>query len=186
MISDIGFCTSDTKWTSRKLLKIIPYTDVRSDDVLVGITGSASQLTLVRAFLDDCTTLQKPIGANEAGIFEFAVRFNKFSQDLGVPTGVEVDGGFSTHHIVAHGRAWVVQGYFISEIFDWSAMGSGEYFAQAALTLGHDPVQAIRVACEHDLYCYGPPVSFRYNRAQHKIITQGDTLEKFHDDDRVV
>lgn len=181
MAADIGFSDDSMKWTDRNTLKIVPHTDYHKRDVLVGVTGSASQLSIMRAFLRQCNDERRAIDGDDDGIFSFIVEYNKFAQNLGVPTGVEVDGAFSEFHIVAQGRAWVAQNYFISEIIDWNVMGSGDPFARAAMSLGFSPVEAVAEACKHDLYCYGPPVSFIYDKEGMTLLKQGDTYEQFHD-----
>ena len=182
MVADIGFSDDASKWTSRTTLKIIPYTDITGRDVLIGITGSASQLSVMRAFLRSCHEENRAIEGDDDGIFKMVMEFNKFASGLGLPTGVEVDGSFSTLHIVADSRAWGTQGLFTWEITDWDVIGSGEPFARAAMTLGNTPVDSVCVACKHDLYCYGPPVSFIYDRKMNKLREQGDTKERFHDE----
>ena len=96
MVADIGFSDDAAKWTSRTTLKVIPYTDVAGRDVLVGITGSASQLSVMRAFLRSCSDENRAIDGDDDGIFKVVMDFNKFAQGLGLPTGVEVDGGLSS------------------------------------------------------------------------------------------
>ena len=167
MAADIGFSDDSTKWTDRNALKIISHRDIFAKDVLVGVTGSASHLTVMKAFL---RSIYEPIHGDEAGIFKLVSEFVSFSSTLGLPTGVEIDGAFSTFHIVAEGRAWATQGLFISEITEWDVMGSGDPFARATMTLGLSPEESVAMACKHDLYCYGPPVSYTFDRHSNRII----------------
>jgi hypothetical protein len=62
-------------------------------------------------------------------------------------------------------------------------MGSGEPLSRAAMILGASPVDSVFVACQRDLFCYGPPVSFIYDKATKKLLMQGDAVMKFHDDE---
>jgi hypothetical protein len=72
--------------------------------------------------------------------------------------------------VVAHGRAWSINGFYITEITEWECMGSGDPFARAIMWHGGSLVQAVQCACEHDLYCYEPIVSFVYNKKNKKVV----------------
>jgi hypothetical protein len=169
MVSDTGFTDDSSRWTDTETLKIIPHYDFSGAPVIVGITGAASQLNLMRAYLHHRDEKSQSISGSQLGMFEFVKGWNKFCSKLGVMTGPDIERTFAMYHVVVEDTAWSVQGFFVTQILDWECMGSGDPYARAAMYLGHSCLEAAEAAAVYDLYCESPLVSLSYDRKSKKI-----------------
>ena len=58
--------------------------------------------------------------------------------------------------IVLEGKAFMMEGFFIKEVTDYTAIGAGMDFALSALFLGNSVQDAIKASCHLSLYCEEP------------------------------
>lgn len=113
------------------------------NDIIVGGCGTAEELCLFFEFVKTIKSLQATISAIHNLILEFAEYKEKYTGE----SKIECE-----YLIVVDGHLFEVEGFFVREIFDYTAIGTGDKYALAALHLGHDTVEAVKVAC--DLCCY--------------------------------
>jgi ATP-dependent protease HslVU (ClpYQ) peptidase subunit len=58
--------------------------------------------------------------------------------------------------IILEGKAFVMEGFFIKEVTDYTAIGAGMDFALSALYLGNSVEESIKAACHLSVYCEEP------------------------------
>jgi hypothetical protein len=58
--------------------------------------------------------------------------------------------------IIYAGHVYEVEGMFVQEITDYTAIGEGEAYALAALYLDHDVVDAVKAACKFSCFVSEP------------------------------
>jgi len=70
----------------------------------------------------------------------------------------------NTYLIAYNGHLFEIDNMFVYEIKDFSAIGAGEDFANAALYLGHSPEEAVKVACELCCFVSEPIIKYKMKR----------------------
>lgn len=125
------------------------------DGTIIGGCGLAEPLALMKIF----TKTVRPKEGSQDAITEFLHAFHEWLKD-------HTDGAKdkNTYHIVTHGKAFLADGYYIQEIETFHAIGSGMEYAMTALHLGHTPEEAVKIACDLNIYCSEPVNSFAVYR----------------------
>jgi ATP-dependent protease HslVU (ClpYQ) peptidase subunit len=58
--------------------------------------------------------------------------------------------------IVLDKKAFMMEGFFIKEVTDYTAIGAGMDYALSALYLGNSVKESIKAACHLSIYCEEP------------------------------
>ena len=105
--------------------------------------GTAEELCLFFTFIQE----HEPKTCSIAGILNYMKQFAKWKFDY-----VNDDVIHNCYLIIYKGKLFEVDGMFVQEVKDYTAIGEGEPYALAALHLGHTVEEAIQAAC--DLCCF--------------------------------
>lgn len=125
----------DTKTGFSKLMPV--------NGMIIGACGSCDELSFMFHF---CKTHQ-PESPTERDVLSFFVEFSAWKREKYGSSGID-----NTYILVFQGKVFRIEGFFVMEVREHTAIGAGEDFAKAALFLGHSPEDAVRVACE--LSCF--------------------------------
>jgi ATP-dependent protease HslVU (ClpYQ) peptidase subunit len=119
----------------------------RVNDIIIGDVGSAQEGGL---FLMFCRT-RKPREASIEAIIEFMSEFQDWMRN-------KTDESKLTNEyiLVIDKKAFLVEGFFVKEIVDYTAIGAGMDFALSALYLGNSVEESIKAACHLSVYCEEP------------------------------
>jgi ATP-dependent protease HslVU (ClpYQ) peptidase subunit len=115
--------------------------------MVIGDVGDAQEGAL---FLLYCKT-RKPREASVDAIVEF---MSEFQDWLDNKTG---ESKLSNQYIlIIEKKAFMIEGFFIKEVTDYTAIGAGMDFALSALYLGKSVKDSIKAACHLSVYCEEP------------------------------
>ena len=112
------------------------------NNMIIGGCGCAEELVLMFNFAKDNT----PDNPTEKSIIEFMSKFSQYKEAMTGSPSLE------DYVIITDSHAFEVNGFFVKEISNYTAIGEGERFALAALHLGHTVQEAVQAAI--DLCCY--------------------------------
>jgi len=117
------------------------------NDIIVGDVGDAQEGGL---FLMFCRT-RKPREASIEAIIEFMSEFQDWMKS-------KTDESKLTNEyiLIIERKAFLVEGFFVKEIIDYTAIGAGMDFALSALYLGNSVEESIKAACHLSVYCEEP------------------------------
>ena len=119
--------------------------------IIVGGCGSAEELSLFFEF----TKRSKDKLTSVYAVQEF---MNKFATCKRAYTD---DNKINNAYIIIYDKhVYEVDGMFVQEVKDYTAIGEGEPYALTALYLGHDVVEAVQAACKFSCFVSEPIVSF--------------------------
>jgi ATP-dependent protease HslVU (ClpYQ) peptidase subunit len=131
-------------WTQEKD-KLAKLNEVNG--MIVGDVGDAQEGGL---FLLFCKT-RKPREASSDALIEFMSDFQDWMNDkIGE---VKLNNQYI---IVLEGKAFVMEGFYIKEVTDYTAIGAGMDFALSALYLGNSVEESIKASCHLSVYCEEP------------------------------
>ena len=119
------------------------------NDIIVAGCGSAEELSLFFKFAEDFS----PASCDITGIRQYMRAFADVLEDCYNDRKINND-----YIIIYKGHVYEVEGMFVQEITDYTAIGEGEAYALAALDLGHDVVKAVEVACKFSCFVSEPIV----------------------------
>ena len=115
--------------------------------MVIGDVGDAQEGAL---FLLFCKT-RKPSEASVGGLVEF---MSEFQDWLDKKTG---EAKLSNEYIlIIEKKAFMMEGFFIKEVTDYTSIGAGMDFALSALYLGKSVKDSIKAACHLSVYCEEP------------------------------
>ena len=83
------------------------------------------------------------------------VEFSRWKREL-IGSG-SVD---NTYLMAYDGHLFQIENMLVYEVSEWSAVGAGEGFANAALYLGNSPRDAVKVACELSCFVAEPIIEY--------------------------
>jgi ATP-dependent protease HslVU (ClpYQ) peptidase subunit len=118
------------------------------EDLIVGAVGMAKTIQLMGLFLET----NKLKNSSEIEVVRF---FKSFEDWLKKEVG-DGDISHSSFLIVKDNRVLEFSDYYVREIQDYWAIGSGSVWALPVLSLGYSLPEALEAACKLDLYCSGP------------------------------
>lgn len=75
----------------------------------------------------------------------------------------------SEYMLVLEDEIWTVHGFLVSRKREYAAIGSGMGEALAAMMLGKSAKEAVWVACQINLYCHEPVVTFSVKPKDAKV-----------------
>lgn len=117
------------------------------NDMIIGDVGDAQEGAL---FLMYCKT-RKPREASVEALVEFMSEFQDWMSKK-----VDVTKLGNQYVIVLDGKAFMMEGFFIKEVTDYTAIGAGMDYSLAALYLGNSVKESIKAACHLSIYCEEP------------------------------
>ena len=119
----------------------------KANGMIIGDVGDAEEGAL---FLLFCKT-RKPREASVDALVEFMSEFQDWMNNK---TG---ESKLSNQYIlIIEGKAFMMEGFFIKEVTDYTAIGAGMDFALSALYLGNSVKESIKAACHLSVYCEEP------------------------------
>ena len=113
------------------------------NDIIIGDVGDAQEGGL---FLMFCRT-RKPREASVEAIIEFQDWMKNKTDESNLR---------NEYILVLEKKAFLVEGFFVKEITDYTAIGAGMDFSLAALYLGNSVKESIKAACHLSVYCEEP------------------------------
>ena len=117
------------------------------NNMIIGDVGDAQEGAL---FLIYCKT-RKPREASVDALVEFMSEFQDWLKDKTGETKLN-----NEYAIIVDRKAFLMEGFFIKEITDYTAIGAGMDFALSALYLGNSVEESIKAACHLSVYCEDP------------------------------
>lgn len=117
------------------------------NDMVIGDVGDAQEGAL---FLMYCKT-RKPREASVEALVEFMSEFQDW-----MAKKVDVTKLGNQYVIILDGKAFMMEGFFIKEVTDYTAIGAGMDYSLAALYLGNSVKESIKAACHLSIYCEEP------------------------------
>lgn len=117
------------------------------NDMIIGDVGDAQEGGL---FLLYCKT-RKPKDASVDSLMEFISEFQTWMTSKTTETKLH-----NQYIIVLGGKAFIMEGFFIKEITEYTAIGAGMDFALSALYLGNSVKESIKAACHLSVFCEEP------------------------------
>ncbi len=119
----------------------------KANGMIIGDVGDAEEGAL---FLLFCKT-RKPREASVDALVEFMSEFQDWMNNK---TG---ESKLSNQYIlIIEKKAFMIEGFFIKEVTDYTAIGAGMDFALSALYLGNSVKDSIKAACHLSVYCEEP------------------------------
>jgi len=117
------------------------------NDVIVGSTGKAEEVMLLRLFLDTHTFRD----SNEQSVLELLSEFSDWKYKKINNSAVE------NNYLLGIGNnVFCVEGWDIQKVTSYMAIGAGQTYALAALYLGQTAEKAVETAIELSIYCAYP------------------------------
>lgn len=115
--------------------------------MIIGSVGTAQEGALFRVF---CRT-RKPRAADVESIVDFMSDFQDWLKNKIDDSTVE-----NGYILVFDKKVFNIEGFYVKEITDYTAIGAGMDFALAALYLGNSVKDSIKAACHLSVYCEEP------------------------------
>jgi ATP-dependent protease HslVU (ClpYQ) peptidase subunit len=115
--------------------------------MIIGDVGDAQEGAL---FLIYCKT-RKPREASVEALVEFMSEFQDWMSSKIDETKLE-----NQYIIVLEKKAFMMEGFFIKEVTDYTAIGAGMDYALSALYLGNSVKESIKASCHLSIYCEEP------------------------------
>ena len=119
--------------------------------IIVGGCGSAEELSLFFEFAKRSKDKLTSVHAVQEFMNKFATCKRAYTDDNKIN---------NAYIIIYDKHVYEVDGMFVQEVKDYTAIGEGEPYALAALYLGHDVVEAVQAACKFSCFVSEPIVSF--------------------------
>ena len=131
-------------WTQEKD-KLAKLNEVNS--MVVGDVGDAQEGGL---FLVFCKT-RKPSAPTTEAVLEFMVEFQTWMNNKIGEVKLS-----NQYILVFEKKVFVMEGFYVKEVTDYTAIGAGMDFALSALYLGCSVKESIKAACHLSVYCEEP------------------------------
>lgn len=118
-----------------------------TNDLVVGDVGDAQEGALFYLF---CKT-RKPKEASVDAILEFLSEFQDWMNKK-----IDNNEIKNQYIMIFDKKVFMIEGFYIKEVKDYTAIGAGMDFALAALYLGKSVKESIKAACHLSVYCEEP------------------------------
>ena len=125
------------------------------NDMIIGGCGSAQEISLMWHYMQT----HKPASASEKDVLTFIIEFSQWKNSMGA--GSDIDNEYL---LIYKWHLFEIQNMLVHEVFDYTAIGAGEDFANAALYLGHSPREAVKVACDLSCYVCEPIIEYKMTK----------------------
>lgn len=119
--------------------------------ILIGTSGLASEGIHMALFAENHT----PLSMDDRELTKYMHEFMEWRvKEFGTEKKLE------NQYLIAYkGKAFYCSFGYVGEVKDFFAIGAGQYYATAALYLGHSPAEAVKVACALSCYVDEPIVT---------------------------
>jgi ATP-dependent protease HslVU (ClpYQ) peptidase subunit len=131
-------------WTQEKN-KLAKLTEVNG--MVIGSVGMAEEGALFRVF---CRT-HTPRSADCEAIVDFMSEFQDWLKKKTDKTYIE-----NSYIMVYDKKVFKIEGFYVVEVSDYTAIGAGMDFCLATLYLGCSVKESIKAACHLSVYCEEP------------------------------
>lgn len=141
----LGYSEKETKDADKpiKLFKI--------DNITFGAAWNAKDAIAMKQYLQE----QTPKWLNNVRwYYDFFQSFYEWAEKK----WLGIDKTESVYIFVAEGKVFQIMDFFVDEIHDFYAIGSGASKAMIGLHLWHTVEEALLATCKYDLYCHDPVV----------------------------
>lgn len=132
------------------------------NEIILGFCGNPEVLSMFKAYIQD-----NPIGDvetfDEGRAFGYMSMFYDTLAEKGFPVMGDAAENFEVA-IITPWRMLVIQRYFVLEVENNFAIGSGDEVAKSALYLGQNAEDAAKLACEITPWCALPITSYSIKR----------------------
>jgi ATP-dependent protease HslVU (ClpYQ) peptidase subunit len=115
--------------------------------MIIGSVGVAQEGALFRVF---CRT-RKPRAADVESIVDFMSDFQDWLKNKIDDSTIE-----NGYILVFDKKVFNIEGFYVKEVTDYTAIGAGADFSLAALYLGNSVKDSIKAACHLSVYCEEP------------------------------
>ena len=115
--------------------------------MIIGSVGVAQEGALFRVF---CRT-RKPRAADVESIVDFMSDFQDWLKNKIDDSTIE-----NGYILVFDKKVFNIEGFYVKEVTDYTAIGAGMDFALASLYLGNSVKDSIKAACHLSVYCEEP------------------------------
>jgi ATP-dependent protease HslVU (ClpYQ) peptidase subunit len=119
----------------------------QNEFMVVGDVGEAQEGALFQIF----SKTRKPRESSVEAITEYLFDFFSWKKEKTESTEL-----VNSYIIIFENKAFLVEGFYVKEVKDYTAIGAGMDFALASLYLGSTVEEAIRTACHLSIYCEEP------------------------------
>jgi ATP-dependent protease HslVU (ClpYQ) peptidase subunit len=124
-------------------------------DMIIGAVGDCEEASMFYVFLKT----HNPKSASVDDILELVVEFAAWKKERQGEHKIE-----NWYVLGLPGKAFSIGGFFVDEIKTHVAVGSGYSFALAAMEMGLNPFEAVKVACKYNIYCSEPIIEIEIPR----------------------
>lgn len=121
------------------------------NNMIIGGTGTAQEMSMMWQYMKT----HKPASPSEKDVLSFVIEFSEWKQKLTSNSSIN-----NEYLLVYEGKLFEIEHMFVHEIKDYTAIGAGEDFSNAALFLCHSPREAVKVACELSCYVTEPIIQY--------------------------
>lgn len=139
----------------------------RVKNVVAGYSGMGEDGSLFRYYLetltmgeDDDIELETILGNTFVDMTNLYIGYTQLCKELGMTTRVQGEEGYvgpiTAFHVIMNGKAWELRGYAVTEIIDYSVLGSASSFVHGALFAGADIKMALTAATKFNIHCNKP------------------------------
>lgn len=118
-----------------------------------GGCGSAEELCLFFEFVKTHPIYQASVSV----LVEYMHDFQNYLRDI-----ANIEKSDNTYLIIENNKLFEVEGFFVREITDYTAIGAGEAYALTALYCGKSAEQAVKITCKLCSTVCEPVTSFVY------------------------
>ena len=115
--------------------------------MVVGDVGEAQEGALFQIF----SKTRKPREASVDAMTEYLFDFFSWKREK-----TDSDKLENSYIIIFNKKAFLIEGFYVKEVTDYTAIGAGMDFALAALYLGSSVQDAIKTACHLSILCEEP------------------------------
>lgn len=123
--------------------------------MILGGTGMAQETSLMWHYMQT----HKPASHSEKDVLAFVIEFAQWKNSMIGNSNIE-----NIYLLAYQGHLFEIEYMFVHEVSDYIAIGAGEDYANAALYLGHEPREAVKVACELSCYVCEPIVEYSMSK----------------------
>lgn len=128
---------------------------VEENDMIMGATGTCEEASFMWNFM----STHKPKTPTEEDVLSFMIEFAEYKNKISGSSKIE-----NAYLLVFEGKLFEINNMLVQEIKDYTAVGAGEDFANAAMYLDHNPVAAVKVACDLCCFVSEPIISYSQKR----------------------
>lgn len=143
--ADSMITKDDLKKTNFEKLRVI-------EELTVGGCGHAEELSLFFQFVADTEPYEPTI----KGMLQYMKEFSTYKENFTGNKEIE-----NCYLIVYDNKLFEIDGMFIQEVTDYTAIGEGEPYALTAMRLDYDPEYAVKITSELCTSVSEPVICYR-------------------------